>query len=378
MVMTFAGISVSLTNVVSAAKKPTKITVWHAMNGVYNDALKDEVADFNASQKDYKVEITGQGDYTTLNQKVMAAAKSKTLPTVAQATYTQVPDYAKNGIVKNLDQQVKGKQGWSKKDLKNIYPGFLAQTKYKGHYYAMPFSASVRIMLYNKTLLDQYNLSVPKTWDDIQAMAPTLAKDGIATVGFDKSYDMELNGLMHAVGVEGVDAKGKIHIDDPKAVKAADMLNQLLQQGYAKSAGSDMYGTNNFVNGKTDLSFTSSAGIAATKQAAPDGMEWGTAVVPSYQGKTATQFAGNNLVLTSQDNKKQAAGAFAFMKYVMSDKETVKWAKATGYLPVTKKGAASKDYKKYLQANPMAQAGSNSLKYGFSDPAFTGFQEYRN
>lgn len=64
----------------------------------------------------------------------------------------------------NLDSQVKGKSGLSKADLKNIYPGFLEQAKYKGSYYAMPFSASVRVMFYNKSILKQYNLAVPKTW----------------------------------------------------------------------------------------------------------------------------------------------------------------------------------------------------------------------
>ena len=51
---------------------------------------------------------------------MILAAKSKTLPDMAQATYTQVPDYAKNGIVANMDSQVKGKDGLSKADLKNI------------------------------------------------------------------------------------------------------------------------------------------------------------------------------------------------------------------------------------------------------------------
>lgn len=361
-----------------AASKPTKVTVWHAMNGNYNDAFQDEVKAFNASQKKYRVVATGQGDYTTLNQKVMAAAKSKTLPVISQATYTQVPDYAKQGIVQNLDKQVKGKDGWSKKDLKNIYPGFLEQTKYDGHYYAMPFSASVRVMLYNKTILDKYNLEVPKTWDDIQKMAPTLAADGIATVGFDKSYDMEWDGLVRSAGTQIVDKKGHVKADSKDAVQAADMLNGMLDKGYALTAGSDMYGTNNFVNGKTALSFSSSAGVSATKEAVPDGFDWGTAVIPAYQGKRATQFAGNNLVLTSQANKKEAVGAFAFMKFLASDKQTEKWAEKTGYLPITKKAANSKQYNQYLKDNPLATAGADSLQYGFSDAAFPGYQEYRN
>lgn len=50
---------------------------------------------------------------------------------MAQATYTQVPDYVKDGIVTSLQSQVDGKNGLSKKQLNNIYSGFLQQSKYK-------------------------------------------------------------------------------------------------------------------------------------------------------------------------------------------------------------------------------------------------------
>ena len=83
----------------------------------------------------------------------MAGAKSKTLPVMAQTIYTQVPDYVKDGIVTSLQPQVDGKNGLSKKQLNNIYPGFLQQSKYKGEFYSAPFSASVREMFYNKTLV---------------------------------------------------------------------------------------------------------------------------------------------------------------------------------------------------------------------------------
>ena len=161
LALTSGAFATAVPTVASAASKPTKITFWHAMTGNYAKALDEQIKAFNASQSKYEIVATAQGDYTTLNQKVIAAAKSKTLPDMAQATYTQVPDYAKNGIVANMDSQVKGKDGLSKADLKNIYPGFLEQAKYKGSYYAMPFSASVRVMFYNKSILDQYGLSVP-------------------------------------------------------------------------------------------------------------------------------------------------------------------------------------------------------------------------
>lgn len=373
----FAGLSAVDTHQVSAATKPVKVTFWHAMAGPYKSALQKRIDAFNASQKKYKIVATAQGDYTTLNQKIMAGAKSKTLPVVAQATYTQVPDYVKDGIVSSLQSQADGKNGLSKKQLNNIYPGFLQQSKYKGDFYSTPFSASVREMFYNKTLLKKYSLSVPKTWDDVAKMSDVLKKDGIATVGFDKSFDMEWNSMVHADGQSLVTKKDKVNVDSKKSVAAAKLITDMIADGTAKTAGSDIYGTTNFVNGKTALTFSSSAGITATQAAAAKDFDWGTAPLPSYQGQSATVLAGNSLVVTTTANKKQQAGAWAFMKYLMSDKQTEKWAEATGYLPITKKATKSDDYEAYLKKNPLAKAASDSLPDAFSDTAFLGYQDYR-
>jgi multiple sugar transport system substrate-binding protein len=151
----------------------------------------------------------------------------------------------------------------------------------------------------------------------------------------------------------------------------------MVADGTAKTAGSDIYGTTNFVNGKTALTFSSSAGITATQAAAAKDFDWGTAPLPSYKGKSATVLAGNSLVVTATATKKQQAGAWAFMKYLMSDKQTEKWAEATGYLPITKKATKSSAYKAYLKKNPLAKAASDSLPGAFSDTAFLGYQDYR-
>jgi len=363
--------------VANAASKPTKITLWDAMSGPYADALQTQIDAFNHSQKKYTVAATSQGDYTTLNQKITAAAKSKTLPVMSQTTYTQIPDYVKQGIVTNLDDQIKGKDGLKKAALNNIYPGFLQTAKYKGSYYSMPFSASVRVMFYNQDILDKYNLQVPKTWDDVAKMAEVLKPDGIAAIGFDKSYDMEWDGLVHAAGSELVTAKGKVKTNAKPAVDAMSMITDMVKAGTAKTAGSDIYGTTNFVNGKTALAFSSSAGITATTQAAPADFHWGTAVIPSYKGQHATELAGNNLMVSATASKAQKDGAWAFMKFLMSDKQTEKWAEDTNYLPITKKAAQSKTYQDFLAKNPLSKAASDSLPGAFADAAFAGYNEYR-
>ncbi|MDR2661225.1 MAG: extracellular solute-binding protein [Lactobacillaceae bacterium] len=372
-----AGISPVVT---TAADKKTEIVLWDAMNGPYAKAMETMVQAFNDSQSKYIVKVQHQGTYQTLNEKIIASAKSKTLPDLSQATYTQVPDLKKMGIITNLDPyMVNGKNKLSEKKLNNIYPGFLSSSKYEGHYYSVPLSKSVRIMDVNTALLKKYNLEIPKTWDDVDHIAQVLKKDGKFAVGFDKSFDMELEGMTKAAGTKFITSKEKVQFGSKTVVDAATKLYNMINNKEAWTAGVDIYGTKRFVEGNTALYFASSAGITATKEAAPEGFEWTTAVVPSYKGKIATELAGNDLVMLNngKTNKAKSAGAWAFMKFMLQDKQTLNWATSTGYLPLTKTATKSETYKKYLSENPLAKAASQSLPYGFQSTAFLGYNDYR-
>ena len=72
------------------------------------------------------------------------------------------------------------------------------------------------------------------------------------------------------------------------------------------------------------------------KQNAPKDFKWGTMPLPSYKGKKATELAGNDIVLFKSASTDQQKGAWAFMKFLLSEKETSKWAQLTGYVPLRK------------------------------------------
>ena len=92
------------------------------------------------------------------------------------------------------------------------------------------------------------------------------------------------------------------------------------------------------------------------KQNAPKDFKWGTMPLPSYKGKRQPNFAGNDIVLFKSASSDKQKGAWAFMKYLLSEKETSKWAQLTGYVPLRKSAVKSADFKKYLSANPTSHA----------------------
>lgn len=363
-----------------ASSGPTKITFWHSMNGPYKTAINKVIKDFNKSQSKYKVVATPQGNYTTLQQKIMASAKSKDLPVISQTTYTTVPDYTENNLIEPLDPyMIDGKNALTKKDFKDIYPSFLKTSKYQGKYYSIPFSKSVRIMYYNKDILKKYNLKQPESWDDIVADGEVLKKDNIYAMGFDKSWDMEFNGLARQAGNALVAKDGKklkVNVNTDDSIKAANLIMGMVKDGTAKTAGEDIYWTDAFAQGKSAFYAGSSAGITKMLESWPDG-NWGVMPLPSYNGKKATEIAGNDIVMFKGASEKEKEGAWAFMKYLMSTKQTAAWAQATAYVPIRKSAVESDDFQTYLKEKPYNKAAVDSLPAGFQSTAFHGFTEYR-
>ncbi|MCV3296195.1 ABC transporter substrate-binding protein [Oenococcus kitaharae] len=362
---------------VAASAARTKVVLWDGMTGPYAKALDKIVKGYNRSQSKYTVVRQSQGNYAALNQKIMAAAKSRTLPDMAQATYTQVPDYQKENLVSPLDSyMLKGSDKISKAQLKNIYPGFISSSKWQGKYYSIPFSKSVRVMLVNQDLLKQLGFSTPQSWNDLEKIAKAAKAKGDAGIGFDASFDMELEGMSTAAGNKFVSKNLKVNFAKPKVLKAANTIYDMLQNGEAWTAGADVYGTNRFAEGKTAVYFSSSAGVTISASTVKK-FKLGTAVFPSYQGKRATEFAGNDIVMMN-NGKKHQAGVWSFMKYLLKNKTTEQWAESTGYLPLTKKARNSASYKSYLKKNPLFKAAADSLPYGFQATAFSGYNDYRN
>lgn len=368
----------SKTKTTETKEQTTDIVFWHAMTGDLEKSLQTLTDEFNQDQKKYVVKLQSQGDYNTLQQKIMASAASGNLPAMAQTTYTSVPDMVNSKLVTPLDEFIKGKDGLSSEDLKDIYPGFLESSKFDNKYYSMPFSKSTRVLFYNKDILDKYHLEIPKTWEDVEKMGEVLKADNIYAMGFENDLSLEFETLARQFGADFIDTKNKTtDIGQSDAIKGMDVINGLLEKGYARTAGEDKYFSGPFVQGQSALYIGSSAGISFVKSTAPETLHWGTAELPTENNKKLTQFAGNDLVAFNSATQEQKAGAFAFMKFLMSDKTTAEWAMKSGYLPLRKSALELPEYKAYLAEHPELEAVNKELDYGYSTSTFVGYGKFR-
>ena len=67
-------------------------------------------------------------------------------------------------------------------DLSNFEPAILEYGRRGGVLNAIPIAMNTETLYINKTLYNEYGLDVPETWDDLEAAAAVLSRDGIYAI----------------------------------------------------------------------------------------------------------------------------------------------------------------------------------------------------
>ncbi|MBM6615990.1 ABC transporter substrate-binding protein [Desemzia sp. RIT804] len=366
----------------SSSGEATEIAFWHAMNGPHQETITKLTNAFNESQDQYVVEEQNQGDYNTLQQKIMASGVSGDLPTMAQLTPGDVPDLAENNLLVPLTDMLVSDSGFTQEAMDDIYEGFLSSSTYNEELYAMPFSKSTRVMYFNQDILDEYGVEVPTTWEEVEALGEQMvaAGDDAVALGLENSYEMEYETMARQNDAEFINGETMTtDIGGEESVEALTFLMDLIDQGYARTAGEDGFFSGPFGRGESALYIGSSAGLAHVAPVAEEnGINWSTAELPAYNDTQLTLFAGNDLGVFSSATEEEQQAAVAFMAFLLEPENTATWAIETGYVPIRRSALEVEEYKTYLEENPRAQAANLELEYGMSSPSFVGSGEYRN
>ena len=362
------------------AQEKVQVTFWHAMNGPHQEMIATLVEEFNASQDGGEVVEQNQGDYSSLQQSVMASAASGDLPTMTQLTNSNTPDYMSQGFLVPLDDLLVEENGFSAELLEGIYPGFIEGVTYDGQKYALPFSKSVRLMFVNDDLLAEAGVEVPTTWQEVLELGVALDEAGIEVpaLGLENSLSMELETMSRQNGAAWITPDlTEVEIASETAIEPVQFLYDLIEAGHARTAGEDGFMSGPFSSGESALYIGSSAGLAYVLPGVEEnGITLSTAELPVFgEGEPLTLFAGNDLGVFASATPEEQAAAVQFMAFLLEAENTARWAAETGYLPVTALGAASETWTNYLAENPLVVPASNELEYGMSQPGYVGSSE---
>ncbi len=312
---------------------------------------------------------TATDEYTKLQNAITAGSGA---PDVAQVEYYALQQFALSDGLLDLSAYGLG-------DLEDTYTASTwGAVNLNGGLYGLPQDSGPMVMLYNKTVFDQYGLTVPTTWEEYIAEAEKLHEaDPSKYITNDAGDPGFADPLIWQAGGQPFQTDGTditLNLQDEGSKKWADTWNQLLEPGllsdiptwsddWFKALGSDTIATlitGAWMPGILEGSVADGAG------------DWRVAPLPSYDGSPATAENGGSAQSVIKQTKNPALAA-AFLRWLNSSEESIDVFLESGGFPST---TAQLNADEFLNATPEYFGGQeiNKVLVDASENVIDGFQ----
>ncbi|MGW6541135.1 extracellular solute-binding protein [Streptomyces sp. NPDC055051] len=336
-----------------------------------NDKIKELVEEFNASQKDVKVNLTLL-EYKDGREKIKQAIAAGTGPDVWMMNNGLDADYLDAGSLASLDSLgYTGTETDRFLDLAKV-------NEHQGKYYGAPLYFDVGVMVYNPETLKKYGRAKPPaTWAELKSTATTITRessaDGSDISGWQfKGMDDHVNGINSTWESFLCAAGGSLTSPDYKKStqnsEAGRTTMDYMRSFYAdKTSPVGTSALNGFIDGKVAM-FPFFQSVAMNIKAAGPKAEgkWALAPMPAGPKSGCSMVGGHSLVASAQGEDLKAAGTF--IKYMTSPEMTARYMEFLGIFPykLDKVDPAIKaEHDKRVKADPvwkpiLEQLGRNS------------------
>lgn len=234
--------SIFLVDVAAAQTQTVEVVhQWTSSSEAYAlQTLKEALQKKGIAWKDSAI---AGNDGANQQQALQARLSAGSAPTAAQAQPQLLFSYAEQNELTNLDSLAKA-GNWDKL----IAPELIPYLKYKNAWYGVPIDEHRENMLWiNTKILQKYGGKVPTTWDEFNALAERMKKDGIIPValGGEDWQEAEIfSDLVIGIGGPGFYRKAIIEHDPatvqgPTMLKVFDQLRKIIGFTDPNRAGRD-------------------------------------------------------------------------------------------------------------------------------------------
>jgi sn-glycerol 3-phosphate transport system substrate-binding protein len=369
------------------AQAVTEIQWWHSMTGALNDQVNLIANGFNESQKDYKVVPVYKGQYPDSLTAAIAAYRAGNAPHIEQVfevgTATMM---SAKGAIKPVYQLMKDAgEPFDTKAYLGPVAGYY--TNSKGEMLSMPFNSSTTVFYINKDAFKKAGLDpnqAPKTWKEFARVAGKLKASGQQCVyttswpswvhieNFSAWHNLPIGTLENGIG--GV--KTEFKVNSPEHVKHVQMLADFAKNGWFAYAGRLQQGDAKFYSGECAMFTGSSSALGNIKKNAK--FEYSVNFLPYHDDiKGAPQnsiIGGASLWVMGGKKPDEYKGVAKFFKYLSNPELQVKWAEATGYVPITNAAFELAKKQGFYEKVPGADVAIRQLTYKPPTPNSKGLR----
>ena len=315
----------------------TTVTFSYLWSGAEAKAISQIIKSYNASQNEVEVKGISSPDF---QKQLTSMSSTQGSFDISDHFGNGVGSWASKGIIAPLDSYLKA-GGISASDF---VPAAIDQMKYKGKIYSVPIAVHSYQLLYNKKLLADAGVSVPKTMDEFTSAIASLTKQGsdgaITQLGFgDPSVSTTLTTLGYNFGGNW-DGDGKASPTEKGNIAAATWYQNNITKKFGAAniatfnagAGEYMSAQDPFYIGKTAMVIDGEWRALNIPTVAPT-FDWGVTSIPyvTKAGQNTTQLTASTLFIPTNSKHKEAAGKF--ISYLVGSKGMTKFSLALGNLP---------------------------------------------
>ena len=346
-----------------------------AVPGPITQLIDGYISKFEQQNPGITVKPVLSGGYPDTLTKIETTIKGGgTPPDVAVMLSTDLYSLVDSNAIQPLDSEVATAGGDTY--LSDFYSAFLANSRYQGHIWSLPFQRSTPVLFYNKDMFSAAGLDPskgPANYQEMVSDAQKLTKPDGSTWGIEISSDgipywlfqsFVIGGGSNVVG----SAPNQVNFDTPQATQALQDFADLSTKYHVMPSGILQWANmpNDFVAGKAAMIWHSSGSLANILKQAKFNVGVGYTVGENGYGAPT---GGGNLYMLKGIPASHQAAAWKFIQFMSSTDIQSDWSINTGYIAARQSSYQTAAMKSYLAKTPQAAVAPAGLQYAKAELA---------
>ena len=303
------------------------------------EAIQKITDDFMKENPNIKVNLMNQGGYLDLFDKLMASAKAKQLPNLAQIYSNRLSWYVDKGLALDITPYINDpKIGLTDEDKADFPDMFMKDC----------------------------------IWEDWAAAAKALTKDtdgdgepDVYGIVFADNLSTDIAPWLKQAGGSTMNEEtNELYFDTPETKEAVEFLNSMFQAKTARFAGEDKNPNVPLQQGRAAMCVASTSALPYIEADTQEGITINAAALPGH--KTDDQlYYGTNVTIFDVGTDAEKEASWLYLKYLTNTKNTAYFAAQTGYIPVRKSAKDDPVFAEVLKEKPMKQLCFDCMDRGF-------------
>ena len=335
---------------------PVEIKFWHGYTGSAAKEIDKLAAEYSQTHPGVTVTPFFLGDNSFALQKIETAIAGGVYPDISYLYGSFASNIATVPQTVVLNQYVENDPSVNWQDF---WPVCQRAATVDGNIVGFPALVDNLALVYNKKLFDDAGMAYPNenwTWTDFRDAAKALTDPAKQQFGWSMQDDQSdsttwrFMPFLWSAGGDLLSADNtKAVFNGPEGVKALTLLQQMTTDDHSVYLDSG--------DGSKSLGLFTSGHIAMYSDGPWDlgtvldsGMDFGISTIPKDQVTATISGPDDWVVFDNGDARKNAA--IDFLKWFTAPEQDIRWAIATGLLPIRQSESQLPDYQKFLDQNP--------------------------